>query len=173
MGYEEVGMDHFALPSDPLTLAKQDGSLHRNFMGYTTLQSKLLIGLGASSISDVYYAYGQNEKGVEEYQSNVLKGNWTIRKGHQLTDLDIQMRAIILNLICKKQAGVPTEIWEELKNTQLLNLKEMESDGLISIDSNTIKVTNQGIRFIRNICSQIDLRLAENKAKKVFFSKTI
>lgn len=173
MGYEEIGMDHFALPTDPLTLAKKDGSLHRNFMGYTTLQSKLLIGLGASSISDVYYAYGQNEKGVEEYQSNVLKGNWTIRKGHQLTDLDIQMRAINLNLICKKQAEVPTEIWEELKNTQLQNLKEMDWDGLISLDSNTIKVTEKGIRFIRNICSQFDLRLAENKGKKVLFSKTI
>ncbi|REG81666.1 oxygen-independent coproporphyrinogen III oxidase [Algoriphagus antarcticus] len=61
MGYEEVGMDHFALPKDALTVAKTEGVLHRNFMGYTTVPSKILIGLGASSISDVYYAYGQNE----------------------------------------------------------------------------------------------------------------
>ncbi|WP_332913604.1 radical SAM protein [Algoriphagus boritolerans] len=62
MGYEEVGMDHFALPDDPLCSAKRSGNLHRNFMGYTTSPSEMLIGLGASSISDIGLGFSQNEK---------------------------------------------------------------------------------------------------------------
>ncbi|WP_111319699.1 oxygen-independent coproporphyrinogen III oxidase [Algoriphagus chordae] len=173
MGYEEVGMDHFALPNDPLYIAKLDGNLHRNFMGYTTLPSKILIGLGASSISDIYYAYAQNEKVIEKYQSEVLKDNWTIQKGHELSDLDIQVRGIILDLICKQQAEIPIEIWEEFTETQIWNLKEMEWDGLISIETTNLSMSDEGMSFIRNICAQIDLRLAANQSKKELFSKTI
>ncbi|MEB2777308.1 oxygen-independent coproporphyrinogen III oxidase [Algoriphagus sp. D3-2-R+10] len=173
MGYEEIGMDHFALPNDALFIAKNEGRLHRNFMGYTTLPSKMLIGLGASSVSDIYYAYAQNEKGIEKYQSEALNANWTLQKGHKLSDLDIQIRRIILDLICKKQAEIPTEIWEKFTETQIWNLQEMEGDGLISIHNSSVKVSEEGMSFIRNICSQIDIRLAENQNKKVLFSKTI
>ncbi|MEB2785689.1 oxygen-independent coproporphyrinogen III oxidase [Algoriphagus persicinus] len=173
MGYEEVGMDHFALPNDPLCTAKIEGTLHRNFMGYTTLPAKLLIGLGASSISDIYYAYAQNEKGIEKYQSEALKTNWTLQKGHKLSALDIQIRRIILDLICKKQAEIPVEIWEKFTETQIWNLQEMEQDRLISIGNSSIKVSEEGMSFVRHICAQIDIRLAENQTKKVLFSKTI
>ncbi|MEB2781935.1 oxygen-independent coproporphyrinogen III oxidase [Algoriphagus sp. C2-6-M1] len=173
MGYEEVGMDHFALPNDPLCTAKIEGTLHRNFMGYTTLPAKLLIGLGASSISDIYYAYAQNEKGIGKYQSEALKTNWTLQKGHKLSALDIQIRRIILDLICKKQAEIPVEIWEKFTETQIWNLQEMEQDRLISIGNSSIKVSEEGMSFVRHICAQIDIRLAENRTKKVLFSKTI
>lgn len=173
MGYVEIGMDHFALANDPLTLAKNEGSLHRNFMGYTTLPSKILIGLGASSISDVYYAYAQNDKDIERYKAAMLNGAWSIQKGHMLTMLDRQIRNIILSLICKKEAEIPVEIWDQFSENQIWNLKEMELDGLISMNSSLLKVSEQGMNFIRNICSQIDLRLAKNQAKKALFSKTV
>lgn len=173
MGYEEIGMDHFALPNDALTLAKSEGGLHRNFMGYTTLPSKILIGLGASSISDVYYAYAQNEKNIGKYESFVNQDTFAIQKGHILTDMDISIRQVILNLICRKQAKVPLEISEKLGDNQIWKLKEMEKDGLIFTSEDEILVTETGMKFIRNICSQLDLRLAENQTKKALFSNTI
>lgn len=173
MGYEEVGMDHFALPNDALTLAKTEGALHRNFMGYTTLPSKILIGLGASSISDIYYAYAQNEKSIGKYEALVKQDTFAIQKGHVLTKLDISTRQVILDLICKKQAKIPVEISEKLAEDQIRNLKEMEKDGLITTTKDEIYVSEIGMKVIRNICSQLDLRLAENHTKKALFSKTI
>ncbi|TXD75847.1 oxygen-independent coproporphyrinogen III oxidase [Algoriphagus ratkowskyi] len=173
MGYEEVGMDHFALPNDALTLAKNDGVLHRNFMGYTTLPSKILIGLGASSINDIYYAYAQNEKSIGKYEALVNQNIFAIQKGHVLTELDISTRQVILDLICKKQAVIPLEISEKLSENQIDSLKEMEKDGLITTTKNQILVSEIGMKVIRNVCSQLDLRLGNNEAKKSLFSKTI
>lgn len=173
MGYEEIGMDHFALPNDPLTLAKHGGTLHRNFMGYTTLPSKILIGLGASSISDVYYAYGQNEKKIELYETMMMQNSFGIQKGHMLTSSDITVRKLIMDLICKKEATIPLDILKRLSENQLLTLQEMTKNGLMSFDNSKIKVPETAMKLIRNICSQFDLRLAENNSKKVLFSKTI
>ncbi|MEP0710389.1 oxygen-independent coproporphyrinogen III oxidase [Algoriphagus sp.] len=173
MGYEEIGMDHFALPDDALTIAKNEGQLHRNFMGYTTLPSKILIGLGASSISDVYYAYAQNEKSIGKYEALVKKDTFAIQKGHIQTKMDNTIRQVILDLICKKQALIPKEILEKLGHDQVATLKEMEKDGLISTSKDQIFVSEIGMKVIRNICSQLDLRLADNQLKKELFSKTI
>ncbi|MCE7054842.1 oxygen-independent coproporphyrinogen III oxidase [Algoriphagus sp. AGSA1] len=172
-GYEEIGMDHFALPGDPLVSAKSTGQLHRNFMGYTTLPSKVLIGLGSSSISDVYFAYAQNTKGIESYQSEAISGSWALQKGHILTDKDIQVRNIILDLICKNQAEIPQEIWNSLTERQFNSLREMECDQLISIASTLLTVREEGMHFVRNICTQIDLRLAADRSKKELFSKVV
>ncbi len=173
IGYEEIGMDHFALPGDPLVSAKSEGRLHRNFMGYTTLPSKILIGLGASSISDVYFAYAQNTKGIESYQSEAISGCWALQKGHILTEQDILVRSSILDLICKKQAEIPKEIWNSLSERQLANLSEMECDQLINISSTRLTLREEGVHFVRNICVQIDLRLAADRSKKKIFSKVV
>jgi len=81
-GYEEIGMVHFALPNDALTKAMHGKTLHRNFMGYTHNYTQLLIGLGASSISDTWFAFGQNLKKVEDYIDIVSKGIIPVFKGH-------------------------------------------------------------------------------------------
>jgi len=73
-GYVEVGMDHFALPSDTLFEAMKNKTLHRNFMGYTAGKTQLMIGLGMSSISDSWYAFAQNEKTIEAYTEKVNQG---------------------------------------------------------------------------------------------------
>ncbi len=173
LGYEEVGMDHFALPNDPLNIAKREGSLHRNFMGYTTSPSKILIGLGASSISDIHLGYAQNEKNIEAYKESINSGNWSIVKGHHLSEDDIQVRELIMDLICRQFALVPLGIWEQLGERQFFNLKEMEWEGLLKMKGQTIHVSENGNAIIRNICMQLDLRLQANKSQKSMFSKAI
>ncbi len=173
LGYLDVGMDHFAKPNDPLNQAKNKGKLHRNFMGYTTLPSKMLLGLGASSISDIHIAYAQNEKGISSYQNSLRESEWAITKGHMLTNEDLQVKTSILELICKGETLFPLSLWEKLSDQNLWNLKEMEWDGLVKLSGNRIKVTPSGIGLVRNICMQLDLRLIENSEKSVRFSKAI
>lgn len=172
-GFEEVGMDHFAKPEDPLCEAKRNKSLHRNFMGYTTSPAKMLIGLGASSISDIYLGYAQNEKGITQYQKEMANHNWSIRKGHFLTEEDLMVKSVILDLICTQKATIPLEIWGRMMDQNLWNLKEMECDGLLKMSGNRIKVTNKGIALVRNICMQFDLRLIKNKENSSRFSQAI
>lgn len=173
MGYEEVGMDHFALLNDPLCIAKANGTLHRNFMGYTTLPSKILIGLGASSISDVYYGYAQNEKNIGKYEALIAKENLAMVKGHALTEEDLEIRMTILDLICRKSATIPESIWDSLSETQHWNLLDMQNDELLTIADRTIEISELGMNFVRNICSQIDLRLSSNRLKQPVFSKSV
>ena len=173
MGYVDIGMDHFAKPNDPLNQAKLAGRLHRNFMGYTTLPAKMLIGLGVSSISDIHLGYAQNEKNISTYQESMKNDNWAITKGHQLTEVDLAVKNCILDLICHHETVFPISLWEKLPDQNLWNLKEMEWDGLLKMTGNKIKVTDQGIALVRNICMQLDLRLIENQEKSVRFSNAI
>lgn len=173
MGYQEIGMDHFALPNEDLYQAKLAGKLHRNFMGYTTLPSKILIGLGASSISDVHYAYAQNEKAITPYQNLVNSGEWAIRKGHILSNQDLETKKIIMDLICKSQAEVTDYFFESLSTDQLNCLIEMEQDGLVNIKNSKCVVTELGMSFIRTICKQFDLGMTGQQSSAAVFSKTI
>src|SRR5690606_4232534 len=104
-GYEDVGMDHFALPSDALFKASQTGSLHRNFMGYTDRFSPLMIGLGVSSISDSWNAFAQNVKKIEEYHALLVQGKLPLLKGHIHTPQDLNLRQHILDIMCKGEAN--------------------------------------------------------------------
>jgi oxygen-independent coproporphyrinogen-3 oxidase len=173
LGYVDIGMDHFAKPNDPLNQAKLAGRLHRNFMGFTTLPAKMLIGLGASSISDIHLGYAQNEKNISSYQESLTQDQWAITKGHLLTKVDLVVKNCILDLICKHETVVPISLWGKLPDQNRWNLKEMESDGLLKISGNRIKVTDLGIALVRNICMQLDFRLFENQEKVVQFSKAI
>ena len=173
LGYEEVGMDHFALPNDPLCLAKKKGKLHRNFMGYTTSPSKILLGLGASSISDIHFAYGQNNKQIDAYQNMIQKGDWGIVKGHVQTEEDIQTGEIILDLICNQKAEIPVGFWEKLGSDQLESLRQMEWDKLLTWKGNVLNVSRDGLALVRNICMQVDLKLAKTQSKVMAFSKSI
>ncbi|HKG12780.1 MAG TPA: oxygen-independent coproporphyrinogen III oxidase, partial [Pyrinomonadaceae bacterium] len=100
-GYEEIGMDHFALPTDSLAEAARVGGLHRNFMGYTSRHVAPLFGLGVSSIGDSWTAFAQNEKVVEKYAERVRKGELPIFRGHVLDEEDLVLRRHILNLMTR------------------------------------------------------------------------
>ena len=101
LGYNDIGMDHFALADDTLYVAEQNKTLHRNFMGYTHQYTRLLVGLGVSSISDTWDAYAQNVKNVEEYIAMVNNNELPVVKGHFLSVEDRIIRKHILNIMCK------------------------------------------------------------------------
>ncbi len=173
-GYLEIGMDHFALPSDPLYKAHVNKELHRNFMGYTTQHTELLIGLGVSSISDLGNAYAQNAKTVEDYIAKVEANTIPVFRGHILTREDIVLRKHILNIMCKQETS-----WDKENEAcmslfrSLLHMKELEKDGLIKTDYFSLKVTPLGKMFMRNVCMALDAYLESEEKKNVQFSKVI
>ena len=173
MGYEEVGMDHFALPNDSLSLAKKSGDLHRNFMGYTTSPSEMLIGLGASSISDIGLGFAQNEKRIEVYEELLKENKSPIIRGHFQTEEDRIVRGLIMDLICKGNAEIPFFIWEKLPMENQESLAEMEEEGLLERDGLNLTITTDGMAVVRNICSLFDLRMINSNSKKATFSKAI
>jgi oxygen-independent coproporphyrinogen-3 oxidase len=174
MGYKAIGMDHFALPNDKLFDAVTNGTMHRNFMGYTTTQSKLIIALGASSIGDAWNAFAQNEEKVEEYQEKIAEGILPIVNGHVLTDEDMTIRKNILDLMCRGNTIInsntfSTDWMENIRNEFSL----LENDGLIKTKGNSISITEKGTLFIRNISSVLDARLRRKQREGNVFSKSI
>lgn len=171
-GYVEVGMDHFSLPNESLSLAYKKGTLHRNFMGYTHNYTKLLIGLGVSSISDSWTAFSQNVKTVEEYLDLVNKGVFPVFKNHFLTEEDLIIRKHILNLMCTYSTiWPPTDIY--LLNEAMPNLAKLINDGLVKIQETTVYITDKGKPFLRNICLCFDKRYWAKVAEKTVFSSSI
>ncbi|MCJ7468636.1 MAG: oxygen-independent coproporphyrinogen III oxidase [Maribacter sp.] len=173
-GYFEIGMDHFALKTDSLYTAMEDGTLHRNFMGYTDSKTQLMIGLGASSISDSWYSFAQNVKSLEEYQHLIDNDIIPIYRGHILTEEDQIIRKHILNLMCRLETS-----WAEKANyfpelpVTLQQLQEMESDGLVEISEDHLVVTQKGRPFIRNICMAFDVLLHRKAPETRLFSMTV
>ena len=174
LGYEEVGMDHFALKTDSLYASSVEGRLHRNFMGYTASKTKLMIGLGASSISDSWYGFAQNVKSVEEYRHLVANNVIPIFKGHLLTKEDQIIRKHILNLMCNFETSWFNEemFFADLPFV-LDELKELEDDRLIEITPRQLRVNEAGQPFIRNICMAFDRKLHERQPETRLFSMTI
>ncbi|WP_299181070.1 oxygen-independent coproporphyrinogen III oxidase [uncultured Chryseobacterium sp.] len=173
LGYIEVGMDHFSFEHDDLYQSLIQKKLHRNFMGYTSSKTQLMIGLGMSSISDSWYAFAQNVKTVEEYQQMVEEGKIPVVKGHILNEEDLIVRRHILNLMCQLETTFNIEnSFPELSNAFEM-LKEMEKDELVEINDNQIKITEKGRAFTRNVAMVFDLRMMRNKPETRIFSMTI
>lgn len=156
-GYEDIGMDHFARRHDTLFRAREFGKLHRNFMGYTTSNTDLLIGLGTSAISDAKYAYAQNLKGVEEYQQQVAQHKLPLLKGHLQTPEDLLVRRCIQSISC--QGMLDIKFLHEVNTPKIREgLVQLIDDGLITLQDNGLHVTHEGNTFIRNICRTFDKR---------------
>jgi oxygen-independent coproporphyrinogen-3 oxidase len=175
-GYEYVGMDHFAKSSDSLIKAQKDGSLHRNFQGYTTHGHCELIGLGVSAIGNVGRVYVQNSKTLHEYYQSIDAGELAIARGLMSDDRDVLIGRIIQDLMCKFE--VDTAAFEERTGSNFRNyfrdlwprLMQFESDGLLDLETGRIKVTDRGRFLIRNICMPFDDYLARDTQ---IFSKAI
>ena len=174
VGYEEIGMDHFALKSDSLYQSMVSGRLHRNFMGYTASKTQVMVGLGASSISDSWYSFAQNVKGLEEYGHLVENNIIPIYRGHILTEEDRIIRKHILNLMCrfKTSWGTKEAYFPEIPSV-LERLNEMKQDGLVTFGSDEIRVPEEGRPFIRNICMAFDVLLHRKEPETRLFSMTI
>ena len=173
-GYHEIGMDHFALENDSLYTSFKEGKLHRNFMGYTASKTQLMIGLGVSSISDSWYSFAQNEKTIEDYYTHLADNQLPIFRGHVLTSEDLIIRRHILNLMCQFTTSWKDKTLDfpELSSV-LASLEEMEDDGLLTIQNDSIMVTEKGKPFVRNICMAFDLRLIRKAPETKLFSMTI
>jgi oxygen-independent coproporphyrinogen-3 oxidase len=143
--YTDVGMDHFALENDGLLISKQKGLLHRNFMGYTTTNTEVLVGLGVSAISDVFYGFRQNYKTVEEYYQAINENTIPIHRGINVNDEDILYRKHILNIACKGKTDWKNDF--ELTSFMKDQLNDLQKDGLVEWNDSQLEVTNLGWNF--------------------------
>jgi len=163
-GYKDIGMDHFALPHDDLYKASQEGWLFRNFMGYTTQRSTMLLGLGVSAISDSGNAFAQNDKTIHGYYNKINNATLPIVKEYFLNDEDLAFRKYILDLSCHGKTTLDPQHMDVLGSYTIPELEKLEIDGLVERNGYEIEITNLGRNFIRNICSAFDLHLLRSKA---------
>jgi oxygen-independent coproporphyrinogen-3 oxidase len=152
-GYQEVGMDHFALETDALHQAQKNGKLHRNFMGYTDQRSEVMLGLGVSSISESPSCFHQNEKVPVQYQKKLDENQIPSLRGHMLSPEQMQTRAQILELMTTWSTRFLNP--EQEKRTMPL-IREMEQEGLLSLADQRVDVSELGKPFLRNICMVFD-----------------
>lgn len=173
-GYFDIGMDHFALPHDDLYKAYINGKLHRNFMGYTTQNSGMLLGLGVSSISDACYAYAQNHKSIHDYYAAVNDGKFAVFRGYELSEPDISFRNYILQISCRGKTFFQQKDKPLLQVYVFPQLELLKTDGLIIWNDQFLELTAIGRYFIRNVCAAFDIKLhlSENATTPVF-SKAI
>ena len=173
--YRDVGMDHFALPHDALYEAKVNRQLHRNFMGYGTQHSGLLLGLGVSAISDLGNSFAQNEKSLHDYYGFIHQGQLAVKKGYFLNEEDLAFRQYILDISCRGTTTFNPRHLPLLREFTFPVLRELAEDRLVEYDVTRVTATALGHYFIRNICSAFDLYLQRNQSgeKKQVFSKAI
>ncbi|RIZ71900.1 MAG: oxygen-independent coproporphyrinogen III oxidase [Methylococcales bacterium] len=176
-GYVYIGMDHFARPDDELAIAQREGKLHRNFQGYSTHSDCDLIGFGVTSIGRVGDAYIQNVKELNQYDELIKQHKLPVFKGVELNDDDKLRREVISQLICHFDltfANIEQAFsinFSDYFANELMALMPMQSDGLLSLSSNGIKVLPAGRLLIRNICMVFDSYLAQKQQQQ--FSKVI
>ena len=170
--YREIGFDHFALESDGLWKAFAEKRMHRNFMGFTDRSTMPLFALGTSAIGDSWTAFAQNEKTLPAWHARIAKGELPIMKGHLLDHEDQVLRRLILDLMTRFETR-----WDP-KATGYLEqvpgkLGEMQRDGLVELSGSSVKVTEAGQPFVRNVCMALDARLARQAPDRPLFSRTV
>ncbi len=169
-GYLEIGMDHFALPQDPLAVADKNHTLHRNFMGYTEERTNVLLGLGVSAISESPGCFHQNEKALPIYERRVGAGEVPTLRGHLLSEEDKQRREQILTFMTRWEVELESE-----KQTQDVKnfLAQLEKDHLIEFHGRILKLTEIGKPFLRNACMALDQRLRNLAPLTKVFSQSV
>ena len=172
-GYEYLGMDHFALPDDDLSIAAKAGRLHRNFMGYTVKRSPLLIGLGPSAISMSPSCFAQNGKELAEYCQATAQTGLATRKGITRSFDDRLRGYVIEELMCNARLnfwrikGIFGESFGRYFERELAALDLLSADGLLDLEGDRIKVTPLGRFFLRNIAMVFDAYLPAHREEGV------
>ena len=173
-GYEYVGMDHFALPDDDLVIARNNGTLQRNFQGYSTHGGCDLIGLGVSSISSIGNVYAQNAVTTMEYETLIEDGHLPVKKGVAVDDDDLLRAEVIQALMCYDRldfdafdASHDIEFRDYFKS-EIERLQPLASDELIEVDADGISITAKGRLLLRSIAMVFDRHLNEIDTDKRF-----
>ncbi len=173
-GYTYIGMDHFALPTDSLAVAKRQGRLHRNFQGYSTQPDCDLISLGVSGIGRIGATYSQNAKTLPEYSDALAQHEFPIVHGLALTRDDLMRRTVIMALMCQGRVDFESVELAHLINfreafaaelTQLASLQEM---GLVQLTEQAIQVTATGWFFVRAVAMVFDRHLRADRVRERF-----
>ncbi len=176
-GYVYIGMDHFARPDDELAIAQANGTLYRNFQGYSTHAECDLVAMGITAISMVGRCYAQNVKTLDEYNERIDAGELAIFRGVKLDDDDVLRREVITQLICHFTLDKPAIeqrfgiAFDDYFATELQELTTMQDDGLLTLHPDRIDVNPPGKLLIRNICMVFDKYLRQQKTQR--FSKVI
>ena len=179
-GYQYIGMDHFARPTDELAVAQRERTLHRNFQGYTTKAGADLYGMGVSAISSVGACYAQNDRDVAPYRERIERRGLATMRGYRLTEEDLLRRAVISRILChgvlhkdeiEDEFGIH---FDETFAPELARLAPFVSDGLLEIEKGVLQTTMFGRIFIRNIAMIFDPYLEKQKLdSRPLFSKTL
>jgi oxygen-independent coproporphyrinogen-3 oxidase len=173
LGYREIALDHFALPSDAHWQATQAGTLHRNFMGFTTHATQPLLGLGVSAIGEAGDAYAQNEKELQPWQERVARGELPLHRGHMLDAEDRVLRQHILNIMTRFRTGWSSPAMQCDYLAEVPGrLVEMARDGLLELRADGLAVTEAGRPYLRNVCMAFDARLTRRSPNRELFSRT-
>lgn len=177
-GYVYVGMDHFALPTDALAIAKRQGRLHRNFQGYSTQPDCDLIALGVSAIGKIGTTYSQNAKTLAEYYDYLNQSRFPVVRGLALTRDDLIRRSVIMALMCQGRLqfeSIELSYLIDFKSyfkDELASIAELQNTELVEIDDTSIQVTDLGWFFVRGIAMQFD-RYLQTDRNRARFSKII
>ncbi len=173
-GYVFIGMDHFARPDDELAKAQRDGTLYRNFQGYSTHSECDLVAMGVTSIGMVANSYSQNVRTIDEYTQEIDAGKLPIFRGIELSEDDLLRRDVITRLICHFQLDFSSveQRWginfADYFAADLERLGSMQQDGLLEMDGSGIRVLPRGRLLIRNICMEFDSYLPPATQQKNF-----
>ena len=175
-GYEMIGMDHYSKPADELHTALKNGSLHRNFQGYTTKGGADLIGIGLTSIGEGARHYAQNFKDMDAYEAAIDAGRLPYCRGILLNEEDLLRKEVIMGLM--SNFCVDIEAIEEKFKIKFFehfdaSLKQLEAlKDFVQVSPNRISVTLTGTLLIRNIAMCFDEYMGKNLGEKRF-SKTV
>jgi oxygen-independent coproporphyrinogen-3 oxidase len=178
-GYVYIGMDHFAKPEDEMFKAQREKTLYRNFQGYTTHKDCDILAFGVSAISQTDDVYVQNLKNLRGYQERIGAGHLATERGVRITHDDKLRRDAILAVMCnleldKLAFGAKWQIdFDAYFASGLAELKELHQDGLVQLTPQTIKVTEVGRLFLRNIAMAFDAYLHQAEGEKPRYSRTM
>lgn len=173
-GYSYIGMDHFALPSDSLAVAKRQGRLHRNFQGYSTQPDCDLIALGVSAIGRMGACYAQNAKTVEGYESAIRAGRFATERGLRAGRDDLIRRAVIMALMCQGRVEFEAVEMAHLVDPQeyfadeIERLAPFQEEGLVEVDAQGIELTPLGWFFVRGVAMVFDRHLQTDRDRARF-----
>ncbi len=180
-GYRHIGIDHFALASDELCQAQDNGSIHRNFMGYSTRADAHQIGFGVSAISYVGGNYFQNQKNLKDYYEKIREGNLATFRGFLLKKDDSLRREIITQIMCRGKIEISSlekkwgVIFKKYFASELSWLQKFGDDNILEMSDHEIRAIGEGFLFLRNIAMVFDATLDEvrKRASTPAFSRAV